>query len=74
MRRAWILNDLFVADGYRRRGVARSLLAAARELALETQACELTLMTAKDNLPAQALYRAMGWKQDEEFLTFALEP
>jgi GNAT superfamily N-acetyltransferase len=38
MRPIWILNDLFVAETARRRGVARQLMDAARKVALSTGA------------------------------------
>jgi hypothetical protein len=32
----------------------------------------MTLQTAVDNAPAQALYTALGWVRDDEYLTFNL--
>jgi ribosomal protein S18 acetylase RimI-like enzyme len=72
LRRAWILNDLFVAPVARRWGVAQALLAAVRSLAMRAQAGELTLQTAVDNRAAQALYESMGWRRDDQFLTYVL--
>ena len=70
MRRAYILNDLFVTPAARCRGVATGLLGTAVEFARGEGAARLTLSTAVDNHAAQALYRAAGWKQDEAFLVF----
>jgi len=72
MRCSWILNDLYVVPGARRRGVAHALLAAARRLAVETGAAGLSLETARDNLPAQRLYEQLGWKRDQEFYRYSL--
>lgn len=72
MRRLWILNDLYVAPEARKQGVGQALLQAAREHAERTQAKGLELMTARDNLAAQALYESMGWQRDEVFLTYTL--
>ncbi|WP_264777102.1 GNAT family N-acetyltransferase [Deinococcus aetherius] len=72
MRRLWILNDLFVAPGGRRRGTGQALLARARQHGIETGAARLTLSTAIDNAAAQALYEAQGWRQDEGFYTYNL--
>lgn len=72
LRRAWILYDLFVIPRARRRGVGQALLQAARELGLATGASELNLQTAADNSAAQALYTALGWQRDEEYLTYVL--
>ena len=63
--RTWLLNDLFVAEGARRGGVARALLDAAAAFAREQGAAGLSLETTRDNAPARALYRAAGWHEDE---------
>jgi len=68
--RLWILNDLFVPPGARRRGVAEALLRAAEAHGRTTGAVRLVLQTAHDNAPAQALYRRLGWTVDDGFLTF----
>ena len=41
MRPIWVLNDLYVAEGARRRGVGARLLGAARDHALSTGAVRL---------------------------------
>jgi GNAT superfamily N-acetyltransferase len=70
--RAWILNDLYVAPAIRRTGVARRLMEAARQFAIESGAAWLELATAKDNERAKALYRSCGYKLDEKFDRFKL--
>jgi ribosomal protein S18 acetylase RimI-like enzyme len=62
--RLWLLNDLFVAEGARRHGVARALLDGAADFAREQGAAGLMLETMADNAPARALYRAAGWHED----------
>jgi GNAT superfamily N-acetyltransferase len=71
--RSWILNDLFVAEPARGRGVSKALMEAARQLAVETDACELFLQTARDNVVAQSLYRSLGWVRDDHFLVYTLD-
>lgn len=71
-RRAWILNDLFVAQEARRQGVGRLLMDAARRMAEETGAAWLELATAKDNARAQAIYHRCGYKKEETFDRFKL--
>lgn len=73
MRPVWVLNDLFVHPSARRRGVAQTLMRAARDHALETGAAYLTLETHRDNTPAQAVYVAEGWTRDEDFYHYGLE-
>lgn len=63
--RTWILNDLFVAEAARRRGVARALLDAASAFAREDGAAGISLETTRDNAPARALYREAGWNEDD---------
>ncbi len=65
MKPIWILNDLFVAPAARRAGVARALLAAAREVARSTGAARLRLSTAKGNEAAKMLYAAAGYQKVE---------
>lgn len=67
------LYDLYVAPHARRQGVARALMEAARQHALDRGAGRLQLETAIDNSPAQALYESLGWKRDEVFYTYHLE-
>lgn len=72
MRRAWLLNDLFVAPVARRAGVGRALLERARAFGQETHAKELMLQTAIDNTPAQHLYESLGWQRDNNFYVYTL--
>jgi len=70
--RTWLLNDLFVAPSARRRGVAGGLLRAAAEQARERGAASLSLSTALDNAPAQALYESLGWQRESGFCEYGL--
>ncbi|HUW54899.1 MAG TPA: GNAT family N-acetyltransferase [Rhodanobacter sp.] len=70
--RTWLLNDLFVAPQARRQGVATALLAATADHARALGAASLSLSTALDNAPAQALYESMGWQRDRQFCEYGL--
>ena len=70
LARTFILNDLFVSESYRKNGVGKLLIAAAIEFAKSLGALRLTLATAVDNKPAQALYHSSGWKCDEQFVVY----
>jgi ribosomal protein S18 acetylase RimI-like enzyme len=72
MRPIWILYDLFVAPAARTSGVGRALMDRARQHAEETNAHQLILETATDNLTAQRLYEKLGYKRDDEFYRYAL--
>ncbi|MEG3191084.1 GNAT family N-acetyltransferase [Lysobacter sp. D1-1-M9] len=63
--RLWILNDLYVVEPARRSGVARTLLDAAAQFARADGAVRITLETGRDNAAARALYRAVGWHEDQ---------
>lgn len=66
MRKAWLLNDLFVLETHRGKGVATALLAAARQLAVNTEAKWLLLQTNPWNKEAQALYEKEGWVRESD--------
>lgn len=66
MDRNWLLNDLYVDVSARKKGVAISLLGAARDWGRETGARWLLLETGVDNHPAQALYEKAGWERVKE--------
>lgn len=70
--RTWLLNDLFVVPAARRQGVAAGLLGAAADHARALGAASLSLSTARDNLPAQALYESLGWQRDQQFCEYSL--
>lgn len=72
LKPSWILNDLFVVPDARGIGVASALMAAARQLAAETDACEIFLQTARNNHKAQALYEKLHYQRDDEFLVYTL--
>lgn len=69
--RTYLLNDLFVVPHARRQGVAAALLRAAAEQARALSAASLSLSTALDNLPAQALYESLGWQRDRQFCEYS---
>jgi GNAT superfamily N-acetyltransferase len=73
MQPIWILNDLFVAENARQRGIGARLLMAARDYAVQTGAVRLVLATAVENRTAQALYERQGWQKDMAFFHYELE-
>jgi len=72
MRRVWVLNDLYVAPGARRQGVARALMDAAHAFAASTGAVGVDLATERDNASAQALYDDLGYQRDDAYWHYAL--
>jgi len=72
MVRTYLLNDMFVAPQARRQGVAAALLREAAAHARALGAASLSLSTALDNAPAQALYEGLGWERDQQFCEYTL--
>jgi ribosomal protein S18 acetylase RimI-like enzyme len=70
--RIYLLNDLFVAAGMRRRGVAATLMREAVDFARAVGAAGMTLATAHTNTPAQRLYESLGWRRDDEFREYLI--
>ena len=65
-KRIFILNDLFVKEAYRKKGVASTLLNHAADFARNHNALGLHLETHITNRPAQKLYESLGWKKETE--------
>ena len=66
LKKAWLLNDLYVAATARKHGVAAALLNAAKKLGEETGCGWLLLQTQTDNLPAQSVYEKNGWVRETD--------
>jgi len=73
LKRTWILNDLFVEEPYRKKGVAKSLIKAAERFAWETGAVRIILATQISNTAAQSLYESLGYVKDKDFYHYALQ-
>ncbi|MBL7703575.1 MAG: GNAT family N-acetyltransferase [Ferruginibacter sp.] len=66
MQKMWLLNDLYVSENFRGQGISKALIAAAKALATETNACGLLLETAKTNTIGNQLYPATGFELQDE--------
>lgn len=60
------ITELYVAPGFRRRGLARALIAAAEAGFRAEGIATFQLFTGGENAGAQALYRAMGYRATDE--------
>ena len=58
-----IINDVYVAPKFRRRGLARQLMAAAFELAADEGFASANWQTRTSNLGAQHLYDQIGERE-----------
>nr|WP_106779368.1 GNAT family N-acetyltransferase [Lysinibacillus timonensis] len=72
MKRAWILNDLYVNVEARKQGIGEMLLQKAKDFAIETGAKSISLSTASDNYSAQRLYEKNGYIRDFQFYQYEL--
>jgi GNAT superfamily N-acetyltransferase len=63
--RIGIMNDLFVAEPARGRGIAEDLIEACRSECTRRGARQLTWQTAPDNLRAQAVYDRVGGHREQ---------
>lgn len=70
MKKAWILNDLYIAPDFRKNGVGKKLIEQALEFCRKNEAAYVTLQTAHTNIAAQALYKKLGFEEEKQFLTF----
>jgi GNAT superfamily N-acetyltransferase len=68
LERIYILNDLFVNELGRRKGVGSKLISAAVNFSRAVGAIRLGLSTAITNTSAQALYEAEGWERDDDLV------
>jgi len=70
MKRAWILNDLYVDREARKQGIGELLLHKAKEYAIKTGAKSINLSTAPENDAAQRLYEKNGYIRDSQFYQY----
>ncbi len=73
MKRAWILNDLYVDAEARKQGVGEMLLHKAKDFAVETGAKSISLSTEPDNYSAQRLYERNGYIRDSQYYHYEYE-
>ena len=65
MKKAWLLNDLFVDEEYRGKGVSTRLIERAKKLVKETGAFGMMLETEKTNVIGNSLYPRAGFRLNE---------
>jgi GNAT superfamily N-acetyltransferase len=66
MEPMWLLNDLFVAENFRGKGISVQLIEAAKAHCKATKACGLLLETAKTNTIGNQLYPKTGFELDTD--------
>jgi len=68
--RIFTLNDLFVHNNHRRKGVASELMKAAGNYCQSLGAVRLHLETESDNHSAQKLYEREGWVRESNYFYY----
>ena len=66
MKKAWLLNDLYVLKEYRGKGISKQLIEKAKQLAKDTHSAGLSLETEKTNTIGNQLYPSVGFIISEE--------
>jgi len=72
MKRAFLLNDLFVAKQARKQGVAQALMEQCYSYCQQEDARYMMLETARDNVQAQKLYEKMGMTIDDTVYYYSI--
>ena len=67
LKKAWLLNDLYVEENARKQGIGTALLRTASIHGFQTGAGWLLLQTGSGNISAQALYEKHGWVRENDF-------
>ena len=65
MKKLWLLNDLFVDENHRGKGISKQLIEQCKDLCKDTGACGLILETAKTNTTGNSLYVKTDFILDE---------
>ena len=65
--RIWLLNDLYVLENYRKKGIAEQLIKHVFNYGKTTERKKVLLSTDNDNFIAQKLYERIGFVRDNCF-------
>lgn len=69
-----ILNDLYVCENHRKKGIGHLLMLKTKEHAIENGFAKIVLETSPTNLIAQAFYFSEGYvNQEKQFINLTLD-
>ena len=71
LQTVWVLNDLFVTDSFRRKGIAKKLVAAVEKKANSENIFSVRLSTRNNNREAQSLYSVLGYTLVDDFCHYS---
>jgi len=72
-RKILYIEDLYVREEYRGKGLGKVLLNKAREIAKNTDCEQIELKCAEWNKASAEFYKAQGMKNENEWITFTLD-
>lgn len=72
-RKILYIEDLYAREEYRGKGFGKMLMARAREIAAENDCEQIELKCAHWNSKSAEFYKAMGMKNESEWITFTLD-
>ncbi|WP_243298560.1 GNAT family N-acetyltransferase [Bacillus litorisediminis] len=67
LQRVWLLNDFYIAEGYRNKGIGKQLFAKVKEFALLTKSKGIELSVEHTNERAWHFWEKQGFKMDKKF-------
>lgn len=70
LKKIFILNDLYIDEKARGKGVGRLLINEAKNFAIKNGVGKITLSTSKTNEIAQNLYESEGYVRDEGYFVY----
>lgn len=71
MKKLWLLNDLYVDETYRNKGISIALIDVAKKLCITSNSCGMILETEKTNVVGNKLYPKTDFKLDLEHNYYA---
>lgn len=72
-RKILYIEDLYVREEYRGKGLGKILLSKAKEIAKNTDCENIELKCAEWNKPSAQFYKAQKMKPENEWITFTLD-
>ena len=72
-RKILYIEDLYVREEYRGKGLGKVLLSKAKEIAKETDCEQIELKCAEWNKASAEFYKAQKMKNENEWITFTLD-
>lgn len=72
-RKILYIEDLYAREEYRGKGFGKMLLEKARRIAAENDCEQIELKCADWNTSSAEFYKAVGMKNDKEWITFTLD-